>query len=147
MPSGFANLPTLVAITALMIAVGIGMTALSLHDVFDTARVNQSRDAYRYAENGAREALLRIGRNKKYTCESGAGCPYTIEFVPGGCGASYEGCATVTVSIGVGSALDPKIVTSTGRAENSTRKVQVTVVFDSSQSGEISSAIFSEITP
>lgn len=142
---GFANLPTVVVLTALMIAVGLGITAISLNEIFTTARSGQSYDAYRYAENGARDALLRIAKNKKYACESQEGCPYAIAFVQNGCAPSYEGCATVTVSNGVGTALDPKIVTSIGRAENSTRTVRVTVVFDGSGSGEITSAVFSEI--
>lgn len=147
MSKGFANLPTVVALAALMIAVGLGITAISLNNVFDTERVSRSRGAYQYAENGAHDALLRIARNKKYTCESGAGCPYTIEFVQNGCAPSYEGCATITVGAGVGTALDPKIVESSGRAGDSVRTVRVTIIFDGSESGEITSAVFTEIAP
>ncbi len=144
---GFANLPVLLALTALLMVIGTAIAALTINELFDTQDVRYSREAIRYAESGAKDALLKVTRNKTYSCASGPLCPYTIEFVEDGCGAPKTGCATVSVSSGVGSAVDPKIITSTGLSGEAIRKVQVTVIFDASLNGEITSAVWTEVAP
>lgn len=141
--AGFASLPTVAALIILLVTIGIGVTAITFNEAFISAGQAQTEQAYLYAESGARDALLRIVRNKNYTCST-TDC-YSLDFVTNGCSAN-EGCARVSVSAGVGTSGDPKIIISKGRVKNKTRKVQVTVIYDSSSHGEIASATWQELT-
>lgn len=136
---GVASLPTILALTILILAIGIGVTSISFTESFISAGQNQSLKAFIYAEDGAGDALEKIARNKNY---SGS---YTIDFVSNGC-SDNEGCASITVTSGAGSTADPKIITSNGRVKSNVRKIQVDVVFDASLNGEISSTTWREIT-
>jgi hypothetical protein len=77
-----------------------------------------------YAEAGARDALIRLARDKNYSTSPN----YTIEFATGGCASPYDGCATVTVSSGVGSS-GIKGHTPQG-SPNCVRSVSVSVQYD-----------------
>ena len=145
MPKGFASLATMIVATIVLIAIGIAVTSVGFTELLSGATENNARLAYRYAATGANDALLRLAKNKKYFCDSGPGCPYQIAFVLNGCSIAYEGCALVLVGAGVGSSLDPKIITATGRVKSNVRVVQVTVVFDSALNGKIESAVWKEI--
>ena len=137
---GVASLPIIMGLTLLILAVGVSITALGFTESFIVAGQKQSSEALFYAEAGARDALMKIIRNKNYSELSG----YQIAFVSDGC-TSNDGCAIITVSSGDGSALDPKIINSEGRGKNNIRKIRVEVIFDDSLNGEIKNANWQEV--
>lgn len=139
---GLASLPTVMAITILILAIGIGISAVSFSEILITSGHQQSAQAFVYAEVGARDALIKISRNKNFTCAS-EDC-YLLDSVPAGC-YSGEGCAKVSVSAGVGSVADPKVITSKGIVNINIRRIQVDVVYDASLNGEIASTTWREL--
>ena len=141
---GVATLPTVLVLGVMALAVAVGITAVSLTESFISQGSAQSSRALFYAEAGARDALIKIARNKNYTCSS-ADC-YTIDFSTNGCGLLND-CAKVSVS-GTGATGDPKIITSKGIMKASTRRMQVSVILDGGTvgNGEITSAVWNEIT-
>ena len=64
--SGVASLPTIIPLTVIILAIGIGITSLALTESLISAGQKQSSQALFYAEAGARDALIKIARNKKY---------------------------------------------------------------------------------
>ena len=140
---GVATLPTVLVLGVMALAIAVGITAVSLTESFISQGGAQSSRALFYAESGARDALVKIARNKNYTC-SAVDC-YTIDFSTNGCSLLND-CAKVSVSAGVGTGGDPKIITSKGIMKSSTRRIQVSVVFDASANGEIASATWTELT-
>lgn len=139
---GIASLPIVFAFIILILAVAVGMTAVSLSESFITAGEKESGKALLYAEAGARDALIRMARNKNYSTSP----DYTIEFATGGCSSPYDGCATVTVGSGVGSSGDPKIITSQGRSKSSVRSVSVSVQYDTNLEGQFNTITWSEVS-
>lgn len=131
---GVATLPTIMALTILILAVGLSIAGVTFTESLISAGQKQSAEAFSYAEAGARDGLMKITRNKNYTCVT-TDC-YSIDLVSNGCSAN-QGCAKISVSAGVGSGADPKIITAKGVVNNYTRRVQVNVVFDTSLNGEI----------
>lgn len=141
--SGVATLPTIIALGVLVLAIGIGISTASLSELFISEGQSQSQKALNYAEAGAKEAMRRIAINKTYSCIS-QNC-YSIPFISNGC-VSNDACAYISVSSNSGSTADPKIVTSTGYAGLYVRTLRVTLEFDASDSGQISSSTWTEIT-
>ena len=141
---GIATLPTVLIIGVLVLAIAVSIATLSLNESFISQGQSQSSKALFYAESGARDALVRIARNKTYICTV-ADC-YLIPFVTNGCATSLDGCAKVTVSSGIGSIIDPKVITSKGQAGNATRIINVSVVLDASSQGTIATTTWSEDT-
>lgn len=139
---GAATLPTVIALSLLILAVGVSITAVSFTEGLLSYGQGNASAAFLYAQSGARDALIRIARSKQYACAS-ANC-YAIEFASGGC-ASGDACAQVSVSTGAGTAGDPRIIVSRGQAQNSIRTIQVEVVFDTALHGEIASTTWKEI--
>jgi Tfp pilus assembly protein PilX len=137
---GVATLPTILALTILILSVGIAITAMGLTESIISAGQKQSSGALLFAEAGARDALVRIARDKNFISAS-----YQVDFVSGGC-VSNEGCATISVSSGTGTSADPKIIDSQGRVKSNIRKVRVKVIFDASLNGEMQNIIWEEIT-
>ncbi|MEK7212392.1 MAG: hypothetical protein AAB686_01820 [Patescibacteria group bacterium] len=126
-------------ITILISAIAIGLSTLALNDAFISAGRSQSSNAIQYAEAGAKDALVRIARNKNYVCDTpSAGC-YSIEFVANGCSAN-DGCARITVSSGT----SPKTIVSTGQVKDNIRRIQVDAYLDGN--GEITSVNWQELT-
>ncbi len=142
---GVATLPTVMVLGIMILAVAVGITAVALSESFISQGSAQSSRALFYAEAGARDALIKIARNKNYTCSS-ADC-YTIDLSTNGCSTGND-CAKVSVSAGVGTTADPKIITSKGIMKVSTRTLTVSVVLDSGASGigEITATTWSEVT-
>ncbi len=140
---GVASLPTVLALTLLILASSIGMASWSFSESFGTFAQNESARAYVYAESGARDALLRIARNSKYSCTS-VEC-YSIDLEASGC-TSNSACARVSVSSDNGASSTPKIITSTGRVNSYQRKVQVSVFFDTNLNGEIATTTWQELS-
>lgn len=119
---GVATIPIILALTILIVAVGLAISTVAFNEVFIAQDFSRSSQALVYAEAGARDALMKITRNGKYTTSP----DYKIEFVTNGCTAPYDGCATITVA----SETSPKTITSEGRVQNNIRKVRVTVTLD-----------------
>lgn len=140
---GIATLPTVMVLGVLSLAVAVGITAVALTESFISQGSAQSSRALFYAESGARDALMRIARNKNYTCAT-TDC-YSIDFSANGCSTGND-CARVSVSGGVGTSGSPKIITSKGIMRASARTMEVRVVLDTSGNGEISSVAWNEIT-
>jgi len=140
---GIATLPTVMLLGIMILAVAVSITAVSLTESYISQGSGQSAQALFYAEAGARDALVRIARNKSYVCSS-TDC-YTIDFTTNGC-ATAGGCATVSVSTGAGSVGDSKIITSKGTMKTSTRTLNVSVVLDSLGNGLITGTTWSEVT-
>lgn len=146
---GIAALPTVIVIGVMALAVVVSITSISFNELLISQGQSQSTNALFYAESGARDALLKIAREKNYVCST-TDC-YVIDFVTNGCTNSTD-CAKVTVSSGLGTTADPKIVTSKGIMKSSSRTLQVSVVLDSGttttslQNGEITSAVWTELT-
>ena len=139
---GVAAVPIVLVLLILTIAIGLEITSIAVTQNLASAGQDRSSQAFRYAETGARDALVRIARNKAYGC---MGVCYTIEFVTNGC-TNNNACARVSVSTGIGTAGDPKVVTSEGQVQGAIRKVQVDVVYDAAQDGEIVSTTWQELT-
>lgn len=141
--AGTASLTTVIALMILILAIVVGISALSLTEIVTSAGQSQSSQALAYAEAGARDALIRLSRNKNYTCAA-TDC-YSIAFVTDGC-STNDGCARISVGSGAGTSGDPKIVTSTGQVKTSVRRIRVDVIFDSSLNGEIATTTWRELT-
>ncbi len=124
---GIATLPVVMALSIMILAIIVGVTAVTFNESFVAQGGVQSGKALYYAEVGARDALVKVARKKNYSCDTPAlptGC-YTIDMVTSGC-STNDGCARVTVDTGV----TTKIITAEGRAGNNARKVQVSVTLD-----------------
>lgn len=141
--NGAATIPVVIAITVLVLGISVGILALGFSESIMSLGQNQSLKAMFYAETGAKDALIKIARNKDYSCVA-TDC-YSIDFATNGC-FNNSACAWVSVSAGVGSQADPKIIVSKGRSGDYIRKVQVQTIFDSSLYGEIATTTWSEIT-
>lgn len=139
---GAATLPTIFALIILIVAISIALTSLSLSDSFIFLGAYQSSQALIFAEEGIKDALLRITRNKNYSCPN-TDC-YSIEFSSNGC-QTNEACARVSVSGGEGSIDDPKIIIAKGQVKNKIRKIQAEVIFDENLNGKIENVIWKEI--
>lgn len=139
---GAATLPTIIALTILILAVGVSITAVSFTEGLISVGQENSAQALAYAEAGARDALIKLTRNKNYTCIS-PNC-YSINFVSNGC-ITDDGCARITVSAGAGTSGDPRIIVSEGKVKSSVRKIQTSVTFDVALNGEIATTTWSEL--
>lgn len=118
---GVATIPIVLALTILVIAVGLAVSTVAFNETFIAQEFSRSSQALVYAEAGARDALVKITRDGRYISSG-----YNIEFVTNGCTAPNDGCATITVT----SLTSPKTIVSSGRVKNNIRKVQVTVTLD-----------------
>lgn len=146
---GIATLPTVIVLSMIILAIVVSIASVAFNELLNSQGQAQSSSALFYAEAGARDALLRISRDKNYSCVS-TDC-YTVDFVANGCANSTD-CAKIKVSSGVGTNADPKIITSKGIMKVATRTMQVTVVLDNgtsvaaNQNGEITSTTWTEVT-
>lgn len=146
---GIATLPTIMIIGMIALALVVSITAISFNELLISQGSAQSSSALFYAESGARDALLKIARDKNYSCIT-PDC-YSIDFVENGC-VNNTNCAKVTVSNDPGTTENPKIIVSKGVMKASIRTIQVGVILDggstdpSLQNGEITSSSWSELT-
>lgn len=146
---GIATLPMVIIIGMVTLITVVGITKIAFNELGNSQNSSESSKALFYAESGARDALVKIARNKNYTC-SLDDC-YLIDFVANGCSNNTE-CAKVSVSSGLGTSLDPKIIISKGVMRSSVRKVEVRVFLDggttnpSLQNGEITNTSWIELT-
>jgi Tfp pilus assembly protein PilX len=146
---GIATLPTVMVLGMLTLTVAVGITSVALTDSFVSQSSSQSSRALSYAEGGARDALLKISRNKNYSCAT-TDC-YTIDLNTDGCTLG-TGCAKVSVSSAGGDTANPKIITSKGVMNSSIRTIEVSVILDSGTDdpalshGLITSTTWAELT-
>jgi len=143
---GATALLSIVFLALLALGVGIGILGVSSGENFASSNARKSDRALLYAEAGVREALVRITRNKAYSCASPAlpaGC-FSLEFVPNGC-ANNKGCVRVTVDAGTGASGDLKTVRAQGRVDDIYRTLQAEVEYDTALRGEISTTTWTEL--
>lgn len=146
---GIATLPTVIVIGLMALAVVVSITAMAFNELLISQGAAQSSRALFYAEGGARDALTRIARNKNYTCNT-TDC-YSVDFIASGCSSGTD-CAKVSVSSGIGTTADPKIIVSKGIMGASIRRMQVSVLLDGGtttpalQNGQITSVKWTELT-
>lgn len=146
---GIAALPTIMLLGMMTLAIVVSVTSITFNQMFISQGQSQSQNALFYAESGARDALTRIARDKTYSCISDD-C-YNIDYVSNGC-VNNTDCSKVTVSAGLGTTADPKIITSKGIMKSSVRKMEVRVVLDggttdgASQKGQITETVWTELT-
>ncbi|MEI7765146.1 MAG: hypothetical protein WCI93_01005 [bacterium] len=146
--NGIATLPIMMVLGMITLAVVVSISSVALNELLISQGAYQSASALSYAEGGARDALIRITRNKNYLCAT-MDC-YSLDFATNGC-VEGTGCAFVTVS-GTGTIADPKIITSKGKVKSIVRKMQVTVTLDGGttdpalQNGLITSTTWTELT-
>lgn len=135
---GVATLPTVMVIGIIALAVAVGVTAVALTESFISQGGIQSNKALFYAEAGARDALIRVARDKTFATTS-----YTIDFTTNasGCSGLWNGCATIAVGSG-----SPKIATSTGTSGVSTRTLVVSISQDPDGAIATSTTTWSEAT-
>lgn len=116
---GVASLAAMTVLMGLIIALGILVTTISLNENNASANSSDSEKALLYAASGARDAIMRIIRNKNYSGE------YELAFVADGCSTSYPGCSLVMVA-----SSSPKIITSQGVFGTIKRRVSVSLNLD-----------------
>jgi hypothetical protein len=125
----------------LSLAVAVGLTAVALNESFVSQGSGQSSRALFYAESGARDALIRIARNKSFATTS-----YPIYFTTdmSTCTTGNNGCALIAVSTGNGTTT-PKVATSTGYMKSSVRTLTVNVWL-ADDNGAIATTTWNEST-
>ncbi len=146
---GVATLPTVMVMGVMALAVAVGLTTVALSELLISQGSGQSARALFYAEAGARDALIKIARDKNYTCST-TDC-YSVDFSTNGCSTGND-CAKVSVSAGTGTTASPKVITSRGTMKSSQRRLQVSVILDAGttdvtlQHGAVTNATWTELT-
>ena len=135
---GVATLPTVMVMGVMALAVAVGITAVALNESFISQGSGQSARALFYAEAGARDALLKIARNKNYATSS-----YPIYFSADltACTTGNNGCALVSVAT---TTTTTSIATSTGYMKAAQRTVVVGITLAPDDYGAIASTTWSE---
>jgi hypothetical protein len=131
--SGIASLPTVMVLSLMIIVIGILITTLSFNENSTVASWNKSARALSYAEMGAKDALIKLARNKNIATST------ELSLVTGGCLSPFAGCASTTIATSSGKT----IITSTGQVEDVYRRVVVESEVDAG--GLISSSTWREI--
>lgn len=131
--SGIASLPTVMVLSLMIIIIGILITTLSFNENFTAASWNKSARALSYAEIGAKDALVKLARNKNIATST------QLAMVTGGCSTPFAGCASTTIA----TTTNKTIITSTGIVEEVTRGVVVESEVDAA--GLISSSTWREL--
>lgn len=134
---GVAILPTVMILGIMSLLVTVSVTTLSFTELFVSQGSGQSARAHFYAESGVRDALIKIARDKTYSCPT-VDC-YEVDFSANGC-STLSDCAKITVD-GTDTA---KVVTSKGIMKSSIRTLEANVVLDSD--GAITNTTWTELT-
>jgi len=142
-PKGVATIPIVLVFGVLIVAIGVGITAMSLTESIASQGSYQATRALLFAEAGARDALMRLARDKQYSCTA-TDC-YSLSLGTNGC-SDNSACARMSVSSAAGTTLAPKVITAKGLAGANVRTLQVSVVYDSSQYGRIASTTWVELS-
>jgi hypothetical protein len=131
--SGIASLPTVMVLSLMIIIIGILITTLSFNENSTANSWNKSARALSYAEIGAKDALMKLARNKNIATST------ELSLVVGGCTTPFAGCASTTIATSSGKT----IITSSGRVEEVTRRVVVESEVDAN--GLIASSTWQEL--
>jgi len=134
---GMATLPTVIVIGIMVLAVVVSITSISLNELFISQGQANSATALFYAEAGARDALIKIARNKNYTCSDPSSC--YLEFATNGYsnGTDYS-------QVLVSGDSSTKVIASKGVMKLISRNIQVVVSLDTN--GKISNTTWTEST-
>jgi len=114
-------MPVIFAMLVLIISLSLLTASLSGNEQASSADAAASDRALAAAEFGAKDALLRVARNKGYAAV------YSISVADNGCTAPISGCATVTVD----SQSNPKTIDSVGQVGELVRRIVVKAYLDS----------------
>ena len=115
-----ALLATVVVVLLILVAVGLSMISLGIFEGFMAESQRASDEAYAAAQSGAKDAMMRIARNKNY---SSAG--YYLPADPSNCALnSATACAYIVVEKDAPSSGKDRI-TAIGTLNNSSRKLEV----------------------
>ena len=115
--SGMALLATVVAVLLILVAVGLSMISLGIFEGFMAESQRASDEAYAAAQSGAKDAMMRVARNKNY---SSAGYSLPASCTLNGAAA----CAYIVVEQNQPSVGKDRI-TAAGTLNNSSRKLEV----------------------
>ncbi len=130
---GIATLPTVIVIGIMALAVVVSITSIALNELIMSQGQAASGTALFYSEAGARDALIKIARNKKYTCSVAANCHVNF---------NTTDYSEVLVTTNVDDTV--KTITSKGIIKSISRSVQVIANLDTT--GKITSTTWSELT-
>ncbi len=120
---GVIALPAIILMSGLILIAGLGIASSSFLENAMSYDDADSQKALAAAEAGARDAFLRLVKNK--LCNQGGTPPclaYALSFT--------DTTATSTAAITV-TGVNPKTILSTGSVNGKIRVVQVVVAFDS----------------
>lgn len=106
---GIAALPTIIIISLFVLLISVALISSGLIENAISFGHKESQEAYVAAEFGARDAIIRISRDKDFTSAG-----YTITAGAGGANVTVSGTTT-------------KTIVSIGTVSNKTRKIQVVV--------------------
>lgn len=143
---GAAALVSISALALFLLFISIGVGTISFSENAVSGGVSDSKRALIYAEAGAREALIRIARNKAYSCATPAlptGC-VVLEMQSGGC-TDNTACVRVIVDTDPGSLASPKTVESRGYAGTVSRTIRTEVQYDTSLYGEMATTTWMDV--
>ena len=125
---GMAMLATVLILMLIMVAVGLSMISSGLFEGVMSENERQSQEAHLAATGGAKDATMRIARNKNFATSTG----YFIPSDPSDCSLyGSTACAKVIVEKDSASVCSQSIsagqdcVISLGTLANSARKVEV----------------------
>lgn len=141
---GVATLPTVLLLGIIALSVAVSLATVTFSESFISQSATQSSKALYYGEAGARDALIKLARNKDYLCTS-TDC-YQVAFANSGCGSPVTACAKVQVTATTSSCGTGVNILSKGIVYNSSRSISVNVCFDSSGYGELATTTWAEIT-
>lgn len=142
-PKGVATLPTVLLLGIIALSVAVSLATVTFSESFISQSATQSAKALYYSEAGARDALIKLSRNKDYLCTSSE-C-YQVAFINGGCGTSLPACAKVQVTATSTSCGTGVNILSKGIVYNSSRSLSVNVCFDANGYGELATTTWAEI--
>ena len=125
---GMAMLATVLILMLIIVAVGLSMISSGLFEGVMSENERQSQEAHLATTGGAKDAMMRIARNKNFATSSG----YFIPSDPSDCSLyGSTACAKVIVEKDSASVCSQSIsagqdcVISLGTLANSARKVEV----------------------
>lgn len=114
-------MPVIFAMLVLIIGLSLLTASLSGNEQVSSADAAESDRALAAAEFGAKDALLRVARNKGYSAS------YSVSVTDNGCIAPIRGCATITID----DQSNPKTIDSVGQVGELIRKIVVKAYLDS----------------
>lgn len=144
---GIIALPMVIFLTVIIVAITVGLGAVSYNENVNSFGVSKSATALSYALTGARDALERIARNSAFSeitwtdATDASNGSYKIKIDSSDCASNLDGCARIKVNYTANKS--PTIITSEGVSGNYKRKIQIDALVDAN--GVIASTTAVEI--